>query len=373
MGNRDKIPVNRWLTPLSFLYGTGVAIRNKLFDWNLLHSEEFDIPILCVGNITAGGTGKTPHTEYLIRLLSSRYRVAVLSRGYKRKTKGYLLAGEKTSAQEIGDEPYQMKRKFPEVTFAVDADRRRGIRNLLKLKPEIEIILLDDAYQHRHVTPGHTILITDYNRLIIHDHLLPAGRLREPLRAKHRADSVIISKCPDNLQAMDIRILIKKLDLYPYQNLYFSGIKYDAPYPLFPENTETVPLSQMSGFPVFAVTGVANPEPMIEYVQKQTGLTEHIRFADHHHFTRQDIEKIEQKVGTYGNTPFYILVTEKDGARLLSNPHVSETLKKHLYCLPLQIYFLQNQTELFNSKILDYVRKNKRNSRVPKKTGTGHS
>lgn len=373
MRNRDKIKVNRWLTPLSFLYGTGVGIRNKLFDWNLLRSEEFDIPVLCIGNITAGGTGKTPHTEYLIRLLSSRFRVAVLSRGYKRKTRGYVLAGEKTSAREIGDEPFQMKRKFPDVTFAVDADRRRGIRNLMKLTPEIDIILLDDAYQHRYVTPGHTILVTDYNRLIIHDHLLPAGRLREPLSAKHRADSVIVSKCPDNLQAMDIRILIKKLDLYPYQNLYFSSVKYDAPYPLFPDYAPSVSLKNMIGSTVLAVTGIANPAPMIEYLTRHTELTGHLCFADHHNFSRQDIQTIEAKTKAFGQSPYFIIVTEKDGARLLSSPYVTEEIKKHLYCLPMQIYFLQNQTELFNSKILDYVRKNKRNSRIPKKTGPGHS
>ena len=191
----DFIKINEWLLPLSWLYGIGIRFRNFLFDVGILKSQDYKVPIISVGNITVGGTGKTPHVEYLVKLLKDQFNVAVLSRGYKRKSRGYVLADKDTPMQQIGDEPYQMKQKFPGITVAVDKNRRRGIAQLTE-DDKVDVILLDDAFQHRYVKPGVNILLVDYHRLIIYDKLLPAGRLREPLPGKNRADIVIVTKCP---------------------------------------------------------------------------------------------------------------------------------------------------------------------------------
>ena len=229
--------INHWLLPLSWLYAGVVKLRNKLFDWGYLRSKSFPVPILCIGNLAVGGTGKTPHTEYLIRLLSdSGFRVATLSRGYKRRTQGFLLSSPERTAEELGDEPFQMSRKFPEVTVAVDANRCRGIAQLLQLSPTPEVILLDDAFQHRYVKAGLYILLTEYNRLWCDDAVLPAGRLREPCQGKDRAQIVIVTKCPDHLKPIDYKMVSKQLQLYPYQQIYFSRLRYGALTPLFPNS-----------------------------------------------------------------------------------------------------------------------------------------
>ena len=231
----DLIKINEWLLPLSWLYGLGVRFRNWLFDVGIKKSQAFDIPVISVGNITVGGSGKTPHVEYLVRLLKDKARVAVLSRGYKRKGKGFILADENTTMEEIGDEPFQMHRKFPDVAVAVEKKRVKGIE-LLQENPatkDVEVIVLDDAFQHRHVKPGINILLVDYHRLFIYDKLLPAGRLREPVSGKRRADIVIVTKCPKDLKPMEYRVLTKALDLFPYQGLYFTTINYRAPQYVF--------------------------------------------------------------------------------------------------------------------------------------------
>ena len=213
----DFIKIHEWLTPLSWLYGLGVGFRNLLFRLGVLKSRAFDIPVISVGNITVGGSGKTPHVEYLVSLLLDKMKVAVLSRGYKRKSRGYVLANNESTMSQIGDEPYQMKQKFPTLYVAVDKKRTRGIDILTsdERTKDVDVILLDDAYQHRYVKPGVNILLVDYHRLIIYDKLLPAGCLREPQEGKSRADIVIITKCPKDLRPMEYRVLMKALDLYP--------------------------------------------------------------------------------------------------------------------------------------------------------------
>ena len=231
----NLIKINKWLYPVSWIYGTGVWLRNKLFDWGIYKERKFDIPVISVGNITVGGTGKTPHTEYLIRLLQKDYKVAVLSRGYKRKSKGFVLARPDTSVQMIGDEPFQMKQKFPDIHMAVDRDRCHGIEQLCNshIAPGTEVIILDDAFQHRYVKPGINILLVDYHRLICEDTLLPAGRMREPENGKSRAHIVIVTKCPKDITPMDLRVLSKQMELYPYQQLYFTTLAYGKLHPLF--------------------------------------------------------------------------------------------------------------------------------------------
>ena len=225
----DFIKINEWLLPLSWLYGLGVRLRNFCFDVGLLKSHSFDIPVISVGNITVGGTGKTPHVEYLVSLLRKHASVAVLSRGYKRKSHGFIIADSSATARLIGDEPMQMKKKFGDITVAVDRDRVNGIRRLTdgKTVKDIDVVLLDDAFQHRYVKPGINILLVDYHRLIIYDKLLPAGRLREPLNGKNRADIVIVTKCPKDLKPMEFRVITKAMNLFPYQHLYFTTFLKD--------------------------------------------------------------------------------------------------------------------------------------------------
>lgn len=236
----DFIKIYDWLRPLSWLYGLGVGFRNQLFELGILRSRSFSVPVISVGNITVGGSGKTPHVEYLIRLLQDKAKVAVLSRGYKRKSRGYLLAEDDTPMRLIGDEPYQMKRKFPKIHVAVDKKRCEGIDRLTSDEAtcDTDVVLLDDAYQHRYVKPGINILLVDYHRLILYDELLPAGRLREPKSGKDRADIVIITKCPPDLKPVDYRVLTKAMNLFPYQELYFSCLAYDELHRLFGEEKE---------------------------------------------------------------------------------------------------------------------------------------
>ena len=362
----DLIKIHKWLYPFSFLYGIGVNIRNQLFDWNILRSKSFDVPIINIGNITVGGTGKTPHTEYLIRLLQQEFQVAVLSRGYKRKSKGFVLATPETPMTQIGDEPYQMKQKFPHIHVAVDADRRNGIEQLCtpEITPEVEVVLLDDAYQHRYVKPGINILLVDYHRMIDEDALLPAGRLREPESGKSRANIVIVTKCPHDLKPMDYRIISKQMDLYPYQELYFSTLTYDKLTPLCPE--ETLPPRPLDSLGtderIMLLTGIASPEQLKQDLEKYTRHIESVSFPDHHAFTAKDLQTIKQQFEQMGEGKKLIITTEKDATRLINHPHLDEELKRAIYILPIKIEILQNQQESFNEHIIKYVRANSRNS-----------
>ena len=290
------IKFNKLLTPFSFLYGIGVRFRNQLFDWKILRTEPYDLPINCVGHLTVGGTGKTPHTEYIIRLIKDRYRVAVLSRGYKRKTSGFLLADQRSTSKDIGDEPYQMKRKFPDILVAVDADRRRGIRNLLAL-PENkrpEVIVLDDAFQHRYVAPTLNILLTDCHRLYTQDKLLPAGRLREPMDGARRADVIIVTKCESCIQPIDFRIIEEDIHLSAYQELYFSRILYGELEPVFSGKAPRRTLKGLaSTTEVLLVSGIASPAPLEKEIHKYTEHVTSLVFPDHHAFDRHDIQKIQ--------------------------------------------------------------------------------
>ena len=364
MNNRQEtsgIKLYPILVPFAWLYGIGVSIRNRLFDWNILPTESFDIPVISVGNISVGGTGKTPHIEHLIRTLSdASFRIAVLSRGYKRHTRGFRLVSMASTTTEVGDEPLQIKHKFPTVTVAVDANRRRGIRKLSERTPDIDIILLDDAYQHRFVTPALSILLTSYERMIYEDKLLPVGRLREPIEEKARANIVIVTKCPEALKPIDYRLLAKHLNLYPYQNLYFTGLRYDELKPIFPaENTEHITTEQLRNEPndVLLVAGIASPELFAEYIGKYTPRTQLWKFGDHHEFSSKDLRKIEDWItasvekGGRG----YVIVTEKDAARLLNCPRVSSLLKQHLYYLPMHVHFMLEQEPVFNNQIKESV------------------
>jgi len=359
----DFIKINKWLLPLSWLYGVGVGFRNFLFDVGVLKSRSYATPVISVGNITVGGTGKTPHVEYLIRLLHDKMRVAVLSRGYKRKSRGFLVADKDTPMRLIGDEPFQMKQKFPDVTVAVDKKRTHGISLLTSGQADgnaPDVILLDDAFQHRHVKPGINILLVDYHRLIIYDKLLPTGRLREPLKGKDRADIVIVTKCPKDLKPMDYRVIIKAMNLFPYQHLFFSTLDYEPLRPVF-KSKATKSLDSLKQENILLLTGIASPRQMSEDLKPLAGSITPLTFGDHHHFKRKDIRRINDFFESMPE-PKCIVTTEKDAARLVSIDGLSDAVKTHLYALPLRISFMLNQEDTFNQSIIGYIQKNSGNA-----------
>ena len=362
----DFIKINEWLLPFSWLYGLGVGIRNTLFDLGILKSRSFDVPVISVGNITVGGSGKTPHVEYLIRLLHNKYRVAVLSRGYKRKTKGYILADENSTMSDIGDEPYQMHTKFKNVSIAVDRNRCNGIERITNDEPtkDTDVILLDDAYQHRYVKPGINILLVDYHRLIIYDKLLPAGRLRESKEGKTRADIVIVTKCPKDLKPMSFRVLSRAMDLFPYQQLYFTCLKYGDLHSLF--NNSTRPLTDIKpNEHTLLITGIASPEQMVEDLSPYCKNITSLKFRDHHQFNADDVEKINSTFAMM-QTPRLIITTEKDATRLENIEGLSEEVRNSIYTLPVEVQVMLDQQEKFDEVILSYVQKNSRNSTLTK-------
>ena len=363
----DLIKINEWLLPISWLYGIGVRLRNQLFEMGILKSKSYDIPVIAVGNITVGGTGKTPHTEYLIRLLKEKHKVAVLSRGYKRKSRGFVLASTDTPMPVIGDESYQMKQKYPDVYVAVDANRRRGIERLCdeQTAPGTDVIILDDAFQHRYVKPGINILLVDYHRLICDDKLLPAGRLREPKEGQERANIVIVTKCPADIKPMGFRVISKALKLYPYQKLFFSTFKYGNLIPLF--GGEEVPPEQLLPQQhVLLLTGIAMPEQMRMDLEHYGSHITPLSFGDHHYFSTRDAALISDTFAQMP-APKLIVTTEKDATRLQNLNGLSEEARQHLYALPVEIEILQNQQESFNENITGYVFKNSRNSILAKK------
>ena len=359
----DFIHINEWLIPLSWLYGIGVGFRNQLFNIGLLKQHDYDIPIISVGNITVGGAGKTPHVEYLIRLLKDKVKVAVLSRGYKRKTHGYVLANDSSTVTDIGDEPYQMKQKYQDVHIAVDKKRVDGIAHITgdTETNDTDVILLDDAFQHRYVKPGINILLVDYHRLIIYDKLLPAGRLREPQSGKNRADIVIITKCPKDLKPMEFRVLTKAINLYPYQSLYFTTIEYESLTPLFAKEKSTIEKEALEDKHVMLITGIASPKQIIIDLKPHVKEMTTLAFSDHHQFKSKDIMKINETFNAIKGEKI-IVTTEKDATRLEQLEGLSEEVKQNLYVLPIKVKFMINQEEEFNDKIIDYVRKNSRNS-----------
>lgn len=360
-------PVNtrRSLQPLSWLYGIGVNFRNYLFDKNILKKRSFPIPIICVGNLTVGGTGKTPHVEYLTKLLSSKFKVAILSRGYKRKSHGFRTVESNSHAKDVGDEPLQIKRKFPNAIVAVDGNRVRAIQKLISLEKEErpEVILLDDGFQHRFVQPSLSILLVDSNRPVFEDKLLPAGELREPLRGKDRASIVIVTKCNPDMQPIDFRIYTNGLSLFAYQQLFFTSFQYGTVSPLFPAlQEEHFLLDDLRKKHVFLVTGIASPQPLAEKLEHKTYNLYTKFFPDHHIFSEEDILSIKEMVDSVDDDKI-ILTTEKDAMRFADSSFLNDEMKKIIYYLPVQIAFIEEgEKELFNQTILTHVSKYQTNS-----------
>ncbi len=350
------------LFPFSLIYGLIVFIRNLAFDLNILKSGSFDIPIISVGNLTVGGTGKTPQIEYLIELLKDTFRVAVLSRGYRRETKGYVVAGKKTSPSEIGDEPYQIFTKFRKVIVAVCEKRAVGIENLLNKRKKPDVILLDDAFQHRYVKPGLSILLIDFNRPVFKDLLLPAGNLREGFGNRKRADVVVVTKCPEQINNGIVETWKKKLNLRANQSLFFSSIAYGKPQQLFSDGSLELPIEiiQKEKVKILLVTGIARPDSLIRWLQDKNIKLEIMSFPDHHNYSKEDINKIKTGFKKIKGRKKIILTTEKDAVRLMHIKKIPRNLKHKIYYIPIFNKFLQGKHEEFNCLILNYVKQNTR-------------
>jgi tetraacyldisaccharide 4'-kinase len=321
-----------------------------------------------VGNLAVGGTGKTPHTEYLVSLLRKDFSVAVLSRGHKRKTRGFLFADKNSGVADIGDEPLQISRKFPDVTVAVDADRVRGVEKILENKPDTEVILLDDGYQHRSITPGFSILLSEFGRLMISDHLLPYGNLRENAGNMNRADVILITKSPEDLSPVQRRIIVKDIGKAPYQNLYFTSITYLEPVPVFndPLNPAVNPLirSDENEPGIVLVTGIANPQPLVDHLGKTVSEIVHLSFSDHWSYMEKDVDKITESWNNLKSPDKYIITTEKDAVRLREFANIAEPVRSSFYYIPVGIHFLNDDRDEFDNLIVDYVRKNKPYNRI---------
>jgi tetraacyldisaccharide 4'-kinase len=350
------------LYPFSLLYGAITAIRNFLYDVGILPSTEFRTPVICIGNITVGGTGKTPHTEYLVRLLSKHFKVATLSRGYKRETRDFRIASPASTVREIGDEPLQITRKFPEIVVAVDRNRVKGVRKILETDSDIQVILLDDAYQHRRIRPGFSILLTDYERLIIKDHILPYGNLRENASNMDRANIILVTKSPADLSPIDRRIIVKEMNKEPGQNLYFTTVIYEEPVPVFAASegyNVTVRYSDLKESGIVLVTGISNPLPLKDHLQKYAGEIVHLSFPDHHNFSENDLESFSKAYDELKSASKFIFTSEKDAVRLREFTNIAEPFRSAFYYVPIGIEFLNDDTEEFDNLILDYVRTNK--------------
>ncbi len=329
---KREIPhIHKFLLPCACLYNVGIWCRNKLFDYHVLPSQQYEIPIISVGNLTVGGTGKTPMIEYLIELLSQHKRVAVLSRGYRRKSKGYILADADTTASQIGDEPYQIHTKYPHIMVAVDSNRRRGIEQLLHHATPPEVILLDDAHQHRYVQPSLSIILNDYNRPVYADMLMPAGRLREPISGLKRAHVVVLTKCTHPLTREEMQEEACLLGL-KQQLMYAAHIEYGTPYNLS-DNAHLDISSVASDKPILVLTGIANPQPILEYLCRYTSHITLKAYADHHDFTVQELQDAAQEAKA-GNA--VIVTTEKDAARIKGYAHYNDIIGANCYVLPMK-------------------------------------
>ncbi|MDR1331679.1 MAG: tetraacyldisaccharide 4'-kinase [Tannerella sp.] len=346
------------LYPFATFYGLGVWIRNMLFDGDILASTAFPVPVICVGNLEAGGTGKTPMVEYLIRLLMDKYRIAVLSRGYMRESSGYVIADKDSTPQLIGDEAYQIKCRYPDVTVAVDKNRVRGIHNLLDMPEDVrpQVIVLDDAFQHRHVQPSFSILITDYSRLYYKDKLLPVGRLRESAGSVRRANIVVVSKCDESLKPIDCRIIENEMKLLAYQKLFFSTITYQPLDSVFPDKCAPRPLDSICrDDEILLLTGIANPRPLIDKMKQSSDRVTVISYPDHHGFTKKDIRRIHAELSRMKSDNSLIVCTEKDAARLRSNPHVPDEWKTRLYSIPIKMTFAFDKGRQFDEQVLHQI------------------
>lgn len=335
--------------PLSLIYGLIISIRNWLFDKQVFKSAMFNFPLICIGNLAIGGTGKTPMTEYLVSLLKRRFKTATLSRGYKRKTRGFAIAGQDTTALDIGDEPMQFHQKFPDVTVAVGEERLVAIPQLLHARPETQVIILDDAFQHRSVRAGLNILLTDYRNLYTRDLLLPAGDLRDVMSSSKRADIIIVTKCKPDLSIEQKKEIKKELNPHSHQQVFFTEIVYAEPYHLFDKSV----ISINHDTDVLLVCGIANPKPLKEYLATHVHTYDMLKYRDHQIFTTDDLKEIIKQYTRIESDKKIILTTEKDGVRL--EKFRNELKDYPIYVLPISHSFLFSEGPAFDTTIMSFV------------------
>lgn len=339
------------LYPFSMLYGLVMWTRNRFYDKKVLTAVEFDLPVIAVGNLSVGGTGKTPHVEHLIRILKDSFKVATLSRGYNRRSKGYLLANENSTAAQLGDEPMQFHLKFPGIEVCVGEERMLAIPQLLGEKPETQVILLDDAFQHRSVKPGLNILITDYSRRFTRDHVVPFGRLREGRKGYERANCIIVSKCPPAMTAAEKDAVRQEINPLPGQQLYFTSLKYGDLYDMF-SNT---PVNAPGDTTILLVCGIARPEPLLQQLKQTFRQVYLLSFPDHYYYDGHDLDKISRELGNLPGTEKMVVTTEKDAVRLQLKAAKLHELNIPIAVMPVEISFLFGETDSFNNYIFDYV------------------
>ena len=338
------------LFPLSFIYGSITAIRNLLFDYGIFKSQSYTIPIICIGNLSVGGTGKTPHTQYLLDLLKNNYKVAVLSRGYGRKNSNLQFVETTSNATKVGDEPLQLKQNNPECLVVVEKNRNKGVKKILNDFPETEVILLDDGYQHRWIKAGFNILITPFSSPYYKDYLMPVGKLRESKKGVSRANAVIFSKTPENTNPTLKKGMLERLHLFAHQEAYFSGIQYHR-FKCINNNTE---LEENNPYSITLVSGIANANPLIKYLEEKGHSINHLKYSDHHNYSSNDIDTILAEYTADKSIKKLILTTEKDATKLKQFlPHFKDA---NFYYIPIEIKI--DQSKKFKNQILDYVEKN---------------
>jgi tetraacyldisaccharide 4'-kinase len=336
-----------------------------LYDKGVLKSVQYGIPVICVGNITVGGTGKTPHTEYIIRLLKKEHKVAVLSRGYRRKSKGLHFASRKSTLDEIGDEPLQIYRRFPDITLVVDKNRSRGIETILKKRPNTDVIIMDDGFQHRSVTPGLSIVLCDYGRPVNEDHLLPYGNLRETWKNIGRADLIVITKIPSDFSLNSDNSFYKRLGEYYSGNVVYTSLDYKEFVPVFSRSSyDMAPVLTKNGEDtgVILITGIANPKPLIDHLGTIFKEVIHLEFPDHHRFNANNVKSISDAFDKLNTIRKFIITTEKDAVRLREFSEITRPIQPFVYYLRMEIDFLEGNKEIFDKTIFDYVGKNQKNS-----------
>jgi tetraacyldisaccharide 4'-kinase len=338
------------LLPFALLYGLAIFIRNRLFDNGFLRSADFHFPLICVGNLAVGGTGKSPMVEYIVGLLHRDFKVATLSRGYKRKTKGYVLANEGTTALEIGDEPMQFHVKFPDVAVAVGEERLDAVPQLLQDRPGLQVIVLDDAFQHRAVTAGFNILLTEYSNLFTDDVFLPTGDLRDARSSYKRADIIVVTKCPPGLSIEKKRKTIRDIQPYPHQKIFFTCIEYGEPYHI--STKQERPITKQDE--ILLVCGIANPQPLKEYIFDHAETYYQLDYSDHHIFTIDDLKDIRKRYERIDAGSKFIVTTEKDAMRFFKfNEEINEL---PLYVLPIRHKFLFNEGRQFDDMMISFIR-----------------
>ncbi|GIZ14701.1 tetraacyldisaccharide 4'-kinase [Capnocytophaga catalasegens] len=329
------------LLPFTLVYAGVIYLRHWLYDIGFFSSKKYDFPIICVGNLSVGGTGKTPMTEYLIRLLTPSYKIAILSRGYKRKTKGLIIADAQSTARTLGDEPFQYHKKFPEILVAVDEKRIRGTEYLLQKYPELQTIILDDAFQHRAIRAGFSLLLTAYDDLYIDDFLLPTGNLRDIIHRVSQADCIIVTKCPTQLSEADKKQILYRIKPKNRQAVYFTGIKYSEK---ICSETEQKDLLEWIQKPFTLITGIANPKPLTDYLTGLGAEYKLVSFSDHHHFSPEEIASLQKESR--------ILTTEKDYVRLYKEI-------PSIFYLSIETYFIfDEEKRSFNQVIMGFIEKN---------------